>query len=381
MISTTVFFLGLALSAAGGESAFYLWQRTWTPAVAEAVHGCDSPLAVFAAELSARDTARTDAPAELWKRNDITAVFRLRTDALNAAGFDRLAAEITRNGCRRIQLDIDVPERRLGEFARLLAGLWRKLPAQVEELSFTALPCHLPHPEFVEAAQAADYYVLQLHGIEVPAKIDAPYALLDAGIARKAIRQAREIGRPFRIALPIYAYRLSFDPDSGAFAAISAEGDAPPEGHYRERLAAPDPATLRELLRENHDLPVVWFRLPVGGNRLCFDLDTVRRLEAGELPCPSLDFELRRVAPRALELWITPRAMLRQEPIRIELRWPQRTGEFDPAPGVQNESADRAFAILPARLAVPFGGCGVPVRAATFFVDETNRPEIKEIRP
>lgn len=381
MIPATALFLGLAFCATGGDHAFYLWQRTWTPPVAEAARGCPSPLSVFAAELSARKTERTDAPASLWEKDGITAVFRLRTDALNAAGFDRLAAEIARNGCRGIQLDTDVPERRLGEFVRLLAGLRRKLPAQVTELSFTALPCHLPHSEFAEAAKMADYYVLQLHGIDAPANIDEPYSLLEPGVAREAIRRARGTGRPFRIALPVYAYRLSFDPDSGAFAAISAEGDAPPAGRYRERLAAPDLSLLRELLRENPDLPVIWFRLPVKGDRLCFDLDTVRRLEAGELPSPSLDFELRRIAPRALELWITPHAALRLEPFRLELRWPQRTGEFETASGVRNESADRAFAILPTRLAVPFGGCGVPVRAATFFVDETNRPAIKEILP
>lgn len=366
---------------AAGEHAFYLWQRVWTPAVTEAARGCGRPLAVFAAELSADRTERTGAPAELWGRNDVTAVFRLRVDALTENGFDRLAAEIRRNGCRNIQLDVDVPERRLGEFARLLAGLRKKLPAQVRELSFTALPCHLPHPEFADAAGKADYYVLQLHGIDVPADISEPYALLDARTARTAIGRARRLGLPFRIALPAYAYRLSFDPQSGAFAAISAEGDAPPDSRFRNRIAAPDPTLLRDLLRENPDLPAVWFRLPVRGDKLCYDLAAIRRLEAGEQLEPKLEFELRRVAPRALELWITPRSMLRLEPLRITLAWPERTGESDLAPGVRDESADRSFALLPVRLAVPFGGSGTPVRAATFFVDENNRPEIKEILP
>ena len=199
----------LVLPASAAE--YYLWQRKWTAAVrAAAQQPCDG-LQVFAAELSAKRTERSEAPPELWKREDVTAVFRLRVDALNSGGFARLAAEIARNGCANIQLDADVPERRLAEYAGHLKALRAALPPQVREFSVTALPCHLAHADFAAVAAQTDYYVLQLHGLDVPARIDEPYALIDGTVARTAIRRARQFKMPFRLALPSYAYRLEFD--------------------------------------------------------------------------------------------------------------------------------------------------------------------------
>lgn len=376
-----LFILPACLPVPAAERAFYLWQRSWTPETELAVRACDRPLSAFAAELSRDKTERSAAPAEFWRRPGVTAVFRLRLDAFSTEGFRRLAAEIVRNGCPRVQLDADIPERRLAEYADRLKELRQALPASVREFSITALPCHLPHAAFADAARQADYYVLQLHGLDVPRNIEEPYALLDPAVARTAIVRARKLGRPFRLALPTYAYRLSFDPGTGAFAAISAEGGAPPEGRWNNRLAAPGPALLRDLLRENPDLPVIWFRLPVRGDLLNYDRETIAQLETGVIPVERLDIELRRTAPNAVELRVTPRARIQLEPLRLELSWPRRTGEFDLAPGVRNESGNRAFAVLPDRLSVPFGGCGTQVRAATFFIDETNHPVIKEIKP
>lgn len=378
----SILLLLLFSTAAGpaAEPAYYLWQRSWTPAVRQAAGQCGRPLLIFAAELSGSRTERSDAPAGIWKKEEVTAVFRLRAGALNPAGFQRLAAEITRNGCAKVQLDIDVPERRLEEYAKLLETLKRALPPEVNELSLTALPCHLGRKEFAAVAQFADYYVLQLHGLDVPAHIDDRYSLLDGEAARTAIRRARQLGRPFRIALPAYAYRLSFGQD-GSFAAISAEGAAPPGNRYRSRLAAPELKLLAGLIRENSDLRMIWFRLPVEGDRLCYDRTTLEALEQGKSPSPRLDIELRRVAKNALELWITPQSQLRLEPVELTLKWPSGTGEFEPAPGTERRPREAPFGILPDRLSVAFPGCGTPVRAATFLVDETNHPVVKEIQP
>lgn len=369
----------LVLPASAAE--YYLWQRKWTAAVrAAAQQPCDG-LQVFAAELSAKRTERSEAPPELWKREDVTAVFRLRVDALNSGGFARLAAEIARNGCANIQLDADVPERRLAEYAGHLKALRAALPPQVREFSVTALPCHLAHADFAAVAAQTDYYVLQLHGLDVPARIDEPYALIDGTVARTAIRRARQFKRPFRIALPSYAYRLEFDA-AGKFAAIAAEGAPPPAvGNRRYRLAAPDPELLAALIRENPDLRRIWFRLPVRGDRLCYDRTSVETLDRGEFPSPRLEIELRRVAPNALELWITPCAQLRLEPLELALEWPDRYGEFELAPGTKCGQDKLPFGILPGRLRVEFPGCGAKVRAATFLVNETNHPAVKEIQP
>ena len=146
------------------------------------------------------------------------------------------------------------------------------------------------------------------------------------------------------------------------------------------------PATDKEgimeaLIRENPDLRRIWFRLPVRGDRLCYDRTSIETLDRGELPSPRLEIELRRVAPNALELWITPCAQLRLEPLELALEWPDRHGEFELAPGTKCGQDKLPFGILPGRLRVAFPGCGAKVRAATFLVNETNHPAVKEIQP
>ncbi len=379
-ILTLLLFRLLAAAAATPATEFYLWQRRWTPDVARALERNDSALQIFAAELSAAGIERSEAPAELWKRQNVTAVFRLRVDALNLPGFTRLATEISRNGCSRIQIDADVPERRLAEYAALLRTLRSKLSPHVEEFSVTALPCHLGRAGFAAVAAETDYYVLQLHGLNVPGRIDEPYALIDETISRTAIRRARQLGKPFRIALPAYAYRLEFD-ETGNFTAIAAEGAAPPAAGRRIRLAAPEPELLAALIRENPDIGRIWFRLPVGGDRLCYDRASIESFERGEIPTTRLEIKLRRVAENALELWITPHARLQLEPLELALEWPDRHGEFEPAPGTGTSPEKLPFGILPERLTVEFPGCGAEIRVATFLVDETNPPIVKEITP
>ena len=379
-LSALVFFRILTAAAMPPATEFYLWQRSWTPDVARAAEQCGPPLQIFFAELSAAGTERVALPPDIRKRPDVTAVFRLRVDALNRNGFERLAAEIARCRCAKIQIDADVPERRLAEYAGYLAELKDHLPPHVTEFSVTALPCHLGRAEFAAVAVQADYYVLQLHGLDVPARIDEPYALIDGATARTAIRRARQLGKPFRVALPSYAYRLEFD-EAGRFKALAAEGAPPRNGSRQYRLAAPDPALLAALIRENPDIGRIWFRLPVEGDKLCYDRASLEAFERGELPSPRLEIELRRVAPNALELWITPRALLRLEPLELTLEWPDRHGEFELAPGTKYDGDKLPFGILPGHLTVEFPGCGTGVRVATFLVSETNHPIVKEIKP
>ena len=370
----------LSAAAAPPATEFYLWQRSWTPDVIRAADQCGCPLQIFLAELSAAKTERSRVQADVWKRPDVTAVFRLRVDALDRNGFKRLRAEIARSRCGKIQIDADVPERRLAEYAEYLAELKRTLPPHVMELSVTALPCHLRRAEFAAVAAQVDYYVLQLHSLDVPARIDEPYALIDGPTARTAILRARRIGQPFRIALPSYAYRLEFD-EKGCFKAIAAEGALPRTGSRRYRLAAPDPALLAALIRENPDIGRIWFRLPVEGDKLCYDRASLETFERGEFPSPRLEIELRRVAPNALELWLTPCAQLQLEPLELTLVWSDRHGEFELAPGTKCGGDKLPFGILPERLTVEFPGCGAAIRAATFLVEKNNHPVVKEIQP
>lgn len=366
------------MDIAGREVGFYLWQRDWSEAVQQATANCPGKIYLFAAELDGGKISRSNVRLDIWRDRNITAVFRVRVEGFSQDGFKQLVEEIKRIGAERIQLDIDVPERRLGEYVQRLSELKINLAGEVKEWSITVLPCHLKHVEFSDVAKLVDYYVLQVHGLEAPKHIDDNYFLIDGKIAREAVGMARKLPYRFKVALPCYAYILWFDKDSGAFVTLSAEGYEPPPKKYNGRLAAPELKLLRDLLKENQNLDVIWFRLPTGGDRLCYDLEVLRQLEQGILPKPSCLFEYRQVAENAIEIWMTLYNQLRFEPVTIFMQWRNKAGEFELPSGVQNISKNLGFAILPERLEIPFAGCGQATRIGTFLVKESQLIKIEE---
>ena len=215
---------------------------------------------------------------------------------------DRLAAA-RRAGWEpgELQVDFDCAERTLAGYREWLLAL--REAAGGARLVFTALPAWLRRrEEFAALAEAADGYVLQVHSLEKPAGgPDSAYSLCDYEKALAWARRAAETapGRPFRVALPTYGYRLAFDA-RGEFFALSAEGPAPrrPAG-TRTRVVRTDPAEMLRLERALAAEPppgcagVIWFRLPVEGDRLNWNLATFRKVLAGETPRARLELQAR----------------------------------------------------------------------------------------
>lgn len=232
-----------------------------------------------------------------------------------------------------LQIDFDCAERTLEGYREWLLAL-REATGAKTRLVFTALPAWLGRrAEFAALAEAADGYVLQAHSLEKPrGGPDAPYSLCGYEETLAWARRAAETapGRPFRVALPTYGYRLIFDAD-GAFVALSAEGPAPrPSAGARTRVVRSDPAEMLRIERALAAEPppgcegVIWFRLPVEGDRLNWDMATFRKVLAGEAPRARLEVEARWSGRGLAEIVAVNRGDTSEPPpARVRAAWPE----------------------------------------------------------
>lgn len=372
---------------------FYVWQREFSPAVlaaARAAAGEGRELFVLAGEFDRRDGAFRDLAPGLRPPFDFgagdaslpsaTAVFRVRLGALDAPvpSGEALAERARELGATRLQLDVDAPERRLGDYAGLVRAVRAGLPAGAA-LSATLLPCHFAHPEDVRAVlEPADYGVLQLHGIDPPGALSDAWRLMDPATVRTALRRARALGAPLRVSLPAYAYVLTFAPD-GAFRRLYAEGfpgrESLPAGTVC-RLAAPDPALLAELLADPALPPAIWFRLPVpGADRWCLDRSTLSELEAGRVPAPCVALDAEPLpAGNGFRLFATFRHAIPLDPAEVPLRWRDeaRAGEWMSLGGC---AAAAPAGRLPESVTLAPHACGERFLAAVVLTDNGLSPD------
>lgn len=241
-------------------------------------------------------------------------VYRLRTPVINwlqTTGDEAMRIALTAPLARvveaaglspvRVQLDFDCPTAKLKEYARLLGQFRSALPAA--ELSITALPDWLGSPDFGLLLKHVDFYVLQVHGLSLPATVNDSAPIFDARRAARYIDEAAAFGVPFHVALPTYGHRQWFRPE-GTFVGISAEipGNLSASGHIvREERADPaEVAACVRALESQHPASLhglFWFRLPAEGDELNWCLDTFRLVLAGIDPPQSLSVELREAEP------------------------------------------------------------------------------------
>jgi hypothetical protein len=204
-----------------------------------------------------------------------------------------------------LQLDYDCPESKLAVFT----GLVRDVKAALAGIpvTITALPSWMGAPGFAGLIAAADGYVLQVHSLERPGAAGEPYSILDPAAARAAVRRANSFDRPFRIALPTYGYVLAYDA-LGRCIGLSAEGPKRdwPAG-ARLRTVRSDPGAVAALVKEWSQSPprefqgLIWYRLPVEGDRLNWSWPTLAAVMAGRIPAPKLEVQIRYPDPKLAE--------------------------------------------------------------------------------
>ena len=133
-----------------------------------------------------------------------------------------------------------------------------------------------------------------MHALERPGDLPSEYRLFDSSAAVRAVDAALGLQVPFRMALPAYAYRLHYSEKTGKFRRLSAENTPRKRGNEIVKTALPDWAELLEFRKKYAEIPVIWFRLAVPGDRLCLEAENLRRLDAGMPPLETLETSIRR---------------------------------------------------------------------------------------
>jgi hypothetical protein len=329
-VGTVVFWLNRPDQRAAGAlvQEAYVWQRSWTPAVQEAVGSADPALAglvVLAAETGWEQgrprTIEVAADYAALKARGLPVGLAVRVGTY-AGPFDaqapatRLVVELAARQLARartaglapseLQIDFDCAESHLDGYRQWIVAIKQQVGAV--PVIFTALSSWLNSRHFGPLAQAADGFILQVHSLERPASADVAMTLCDPAAARAAVETAARFGRPFRVALPTYGYLLAFDA-GGRFVGLSAEGPAPNwPADVLVRPLRSDPVEMAALVRQwQADRPaamrgIIWYRLPTRGDILNWRPATFSTVLSGQTPRRELRAQTRRAPGGAIEV-------------------------------------------------------------------------------
>jgi hypothetical protein len=304
----------------------YVWQRAWNSAVRTSVAEKGEQfekVVVLAAEVSWKESRLewVSVPVDftLLKRGPFAAGMAIRINKIPLpldqksvanliGGVEDLLREARSQGFSpaEMQLDFDSPEARLGDYKEILQ-MARKAVNPIP-LSITALPSWLNAPEFPGLLAAVDSFVLQVHSLRGPKRLEAEYTLCDPIEAKRAVAKASLAGKRFRIALPTYGYLLAFD-KAGNYLGLSAEGPLPewPAGTQLRTVRA-EPAAMVSLVQEWKMHPpanctgLIWYRLPISSDQLNWSWQTFVSVMNGRNPIAKIETVLRQPQPRLVEI-------------------------------------------------------------------------------
>ncbi|MFT0869156.1 DUF3142 domain-containing protein [Pseudomonas sp. CAM1A] len=275
------------------DQQLYIWQRQWQPAHEQALahsRADFSTLRVLALQAQPKagwSRALVDLPRLKADGRPVIAVVRLDGQLpaldLQEAGpqMARLLADWQAAGVPLVGLEIDHDSgsARLAGYGEFLLKLREQLPPGLK-LSITALPAWLDSPQLPALLQAVDSSVLQVHAVSDPRQ-----GLFDPVKARKwAERWSRVSDKPFYLALP--AYGVALLPDTGGAPIVESETPLNRGGERRELLA--DPQQLADLGSQLRNQPpahlagLIWFRLPLPGDRRAWSLTTLTAVARGD---------------------------------------------------------------------------------------------------
>jgi hypothetical protein len=271
----------------------YVWQRQWTPALREALSGSTDLVRdwrVLAAQADRNGAFHTFAPdREALAGSRLPVVLVVRVDG-RLASFDpkvladriaALAGSWPSAQLAGIEIDYDCPTSRLPAYTAFLAAVRPRLGTL--SLSITALPTWIGSRDLDALLAVPDESVLQVHAVQAPQA-----GLFDPVVAGRWVDEfATHTHKPFRVALPTYGSRVSWNED-GSLLAVESERAALAAGATSAELyAAPETlmAFVAHLARDRpHGLAgVVWFRLPTVDDARAWSPATWRGVVTGHL--------------------------------------------------------------------------------------------------
>ena len=270
----------------------YVWQRTWTPAVAAAIdesRGLVASWHVLAAELDAHGRwvdVTPDASVLAAAHVPVVAVVRFDgalSDLDDAASIEHIAMLLgawQRKGIAvaGVEIDYDCATARLAGYQRFLGALRGQFATTSPgmRLSITALPTWLDSPSLDSLLAQTDEAVLQVHAVMNPVR-----GLFDEARAQAWMHAfARRTQHPWRVALPTYGTRVTWGPD-GRVTGIESERPTLRSDDLAHELVAKPDEIGAFAARIGRDRPtglagIVWFRLPTDDDERAWSLATWR---------------------------------------------------------------------------------------------------------
>ncbi|MDR3444654.1 MULTISPECIES: DUF3142 domain-containing protein [unclassified Dyella] len=255
----------------------YVWQRQWTPALVRAVAEDGSSVRawrVLAGEMDGQGRWRVFTPdwnALAASGKPVVAVVRIEgqlqqwDEAMLLADVQAILATWRQQKfvLAGVEIDHDCATSRLPAYTHFLQALRPSLLPN-ERLSLTALPTWLDSPHLDALLAQADEAVLQVHAVQSPRA-----GLFNPDTARGWLSAfARHTHKPWRVALPAYGTRVSWD-DQGRVSVIESERPTLVGTEGASELFA-DPRVMQRFVSTlESDAPeglagIVWFRLPTG---------------------------------------------------------------------------------------------------------------------
>jgi hypothetical protein len=304
----------------------YVWQRQWTPAVADAARqaaGKLDGLVIFGAEVSWEgknpkvlqttidwsSLRNIGKPVGLALRiapypgpyDDVAITGKLAATASSLMERARQEQVVV----NEFQVDFDCAQKKLNGYALWLPDL--RSAVKPVPLVITTLPSWLDEPEFPKLLDQTDGYVLQVHSI-MPQKATPQTLICDPDRARAWVQKASRLKRPFTVALSTYSGLAGYD-GNGRFVGLALDGVQPswPAGTRIMQFRS-DAADIAALVREwqDHRRPhlreIIWYRLPVATDQRNWRWRTFAAVVEGRPPVQRLTVLAEGDNPRDLAL-------------------------------------------------------------------------------
>ena len=278
------------------ENDAYIWQRQWTPELVQAMRQSAVDVRdwrVLAAQTDAQGRLRgfsVDRDALASAGRPLILVIRIDGQLLQwdedglLAQIQALRQNWQGTPIAGIEIDHDCGTARLPAYTHFLGRL--KAVLGQTPLSITALPAWLESPALDGLLAQVDEAVLQVHAVQSP-----HIGLFDAASATDwAQRFSERTRKPFRIALPTYASRVSFDAQGRQLGVESEVPNLAGGVSFSELAASPQAVAgfvnAMKARPPAHLVGLVWFRLPTGEDARAWSLSTWHAVMRG-LPLSS----------------------------------------------------------------------------------------------
>ena len=311
------------------QQSIYVWQRTWGPHVKEsvAINGAQSNgLIALAAEVGYTNgeptvaTVRIDYPCLLTANQPIGLALRIGPCPSNIASLAstksylcKQARDIIENAktfnCQptELQIDFDCATSKLLIYRDWIQAIAKEIaPIPV---TITALPAWMSNKNFGELVNATKGFVLQVHSLDQARLENNSPSLCDANAAVDWVEKASRCGVPFLVALPTYGYIVVYD-DNGKVRGLIAESGGPElaAGSTIQEVRS-DPQALSQLVHQwsvEHPAMmkgIIWYRLPVVGDRMNWSWATLHSVMQGKTPQPNLVIRQKQTEPCLIEFF------------------------------------------------------------------------------